>query len=111
VSNGRCGSTPPTTAHHDRDVRPAAGRNGSGYRLLIDRSRVRVPPGALRAPVAQLAEQSGPYRHDRGSVINHHERHALVPAAGRMRTVTGKSTRPDAGRSAGSSPARSARAP
>ena len=35
------------TAHHDRDVRPAAGRNGSGYRLLIDRSRVRVPPGAL----------------------------------------------------------------
>ncbi len=26
---------------------PAAGRNGSGYRLRIDRSRVRVPPGAL----------------------------------------------------------------
>ena len=25
----------------------AAGRNGSGYRLLIDRSRVRVPPGAF----------------------------------------------------------------
>ena len=35
----------------------AAGRNGSGYRLLIDRSRVRVPLGALGAPVAQLAEQ------------------------------------------------------
>jgi hypothetical protein len=34
VSNGRCGSTPPTTAHHDRDVRPAPGRNGSGYRLI-----------------------------------------------------------------------------
>ena len=45
------------TARHDRDVRPAAGRNGSGYRLLIDRSRVRVPPGAPHAPVAQLAEQ------------------------------------------------------
>ena len=26
---------------------PAAGRISSGYRLLIDRSRVRVPPGAL----------------------------------------------------------------
>jgi hypothetical protein len=34
-------------APHDRDVTPAAGRNGAGYRLLIDRSRVRVPPGAF----------------------------------------------------------------
>lgn len=45
------------TAPHDRDARPAAGRHSSGYRLLIDRSRVRVPPGASHAPVAQLAEQ------------------------------------------------------
>ena len=46
----------------DRTPRPrrcvlAAGQRGSGYRLLIDRSQVRVLPGALRAPVAQLAEQ------------------------------------------------------
>ena len=34
-------------APHDRDVHSAAGRNGSGYRLLIDRSRVRIPPGAF----------------------------------------------------------------
>jgi hypothetical protein len=53
----RCGSTPRPTAAHDRDVSSAAGRSGSDYRLLIDRSRVRVPPGAFRAPVAQLAEQ------------------------------------------------------
>jgi hypothetical protein len=33
----------PTTATR----KPAAGRNGSGYRLLIDRSRVRIPPGAF----------------------------------------------------------------
>jgi hypothetical protein len=33
----------PTTA----TSHSAAGRNGSGYRLLIDRSRVRLPPGAL----------------------------------------------------------------
>jgi hypothetical protein len=35
---------------------PAAGRNGSGYRHLSERSRVRVPPGALPAPVAQSVE-------------------------------------------------------
>jgi hypothetical protein len=43
-----CGSTPRTRLHHTTATYlPAAGRNGSGYRLLIDRSRVRVPPGAL----------------------------------------------------------------
>ena len=50
---GPCGSTP--------HIRPqlttatcvsAAGRNGSGYR-----SRVRIPSGALRAPVAQWVER------------------------------------------------------
>ena len=51
-----CGSTPRIRSHVTTAT-PAAGRNGSGYRLLIDRSRVRVPPGAPRAPVAQLAEQ------------------------------------------------------
>ena len=35
------------TASHDRDVLPCCGPDGSGYRLLIDRSRVRVPLGAL----------------------------------------------------------------
>ena len=35
------------TAPHDRDdFTTAAGRNGSGYRLLIERTRVRIPPGA-----------------------------------------------------------------
>ena len=45
------------TAPHDRDDTLCCGPTRSGYRLLIDRSRVRVPPGAFRAPVAQLAEQ------------------------------------------------------
>ena len=46
--SGTAGSTPASELRaHDRDVCSAAGRNGSGYRLLIDRSRVRVPLGAL----------------------------------------------------------------
>jgi hypothetical protein len=50
---GPCGSIPHIpTASHDRDVGLAAGRNGSGYR-----SRVRIPSGALRAPVAQWVER------------------------------------------------------
>ena len=45
------------TAHHDHDTSKHCGPEGSGYRLRIDRTRVRVPPGALRAPVAQWVEQ------------------------------------------------------
>jgi hypothetical protein len=45
----------------DRTPRPrhrlCCGPKGSGYRLRIDRSRVRIPPGASRAPVAQWVEQ------------------------------------------------------
>ena len=67
------------TASHDRAVRPAAGRNGSGYRLLIDRSRVRVPPGAPRAPVAQLAEQ---FRAVQTRPQQHHSASSTSPRAG-----------------------------
>jgi hypothetical protein len=58
------------TAPHDRDVSSAAGRSGSGYRLLSDRSRVRVPPGALSCSVSSVGRAvAGLHHHDRSSTI------------------------------------------
>ena len=102
-----CGSTP----HPDRTPRPrrltsAAGRNSSGYRLLIDRSRVRIPPGASPCSGSSVAEQFPVcVHHDRSSAHPHGN-----PAAGRSRTVLGRA--PGASREvAGSSPARPPRRP
>ena len=46
-----------TRPHATTATHICCGPDGSGYRLRIDRSRVRVPPGAFRAPVAQWVEQ------------------------------------------------------
>src|SRR3954451_7295089 len=51
------------------------------YRLLIDRSQVRVLPGALHAPVAQLAEQFG--RHHMTAAKHRHHMHRRRPCPGR----------------------------
>ena len=89
------GSTPRPRPHsQDRDESSAVGWNDSGYRLSSERSRVRIPPGALRRPGSSVEEHFRFVQHDR-SRFTHGTNAAragsagcaLTDAAGRRRSV------------------------